>query len=123
MKPNVLMNVVLGALLCGGCSKKGGTGPAADAGTGSTEAAAPASANPLVAASLDEISKKIEAQQYDKAVGSLMELQGFPKSAEEQARYQMQVQQAFNVMSQKAAAGDQEARQNMQMLGRAMTGR
>jgi hypothetical protein len=115
--------LVCGALLGGGCSKKTSTS-AGDSGDGvKGEAAAVQQPSPIVAASLEDVSKKIESREYEKAVGSLMELKEFPKSPEEQAQFQSQVQQTWNGLSQKAAAGDPQAREAAQMLGRVMTGR
>jgi hypothetical protein len=79
--------------------------------------------NPVMKASLEDINKKIEQQQYDAAVGALLSMNGMPKTDAEQNAYMNQVRLANTALSQRAAAGDQSARASQQMLGRFLMGR
>jgi len=77
----------------------------------------------MIRASMDDISKKLQAQQYDAAVGALTAMSAMPKSDAQQAAYMNQVRQTQEILAQRAAQGDQNAKQSQMVLGRFMTGR
>jgi hypothetical protein len=79
--------------------------------------------NPQLNQEFSEISKNMEARQYDAAVGSLVKLKQFPKTDAERKAYEKELQQANDMLSQKAAQGDEQAAQSYRILGRFMTGR
>lgn len=110
---------VLGCFLFVGCSKKEAAAPEA-----SVEKESKATAvEPMIEASLQDVSQKIANQQYDAAVGSLVAVGSLPKSDEQQTAYMRQVREVNNALAQKVAQGDQKAWESQQMLNRMMIGR
>jgi len=77
----------------------------------------------MVEAALADLEKKVQARQYDAAVGSLVTLKEFPKSEKEQEAYNRQMRATIDALSARASQGDEAARASQQMLGRMMTGR
>jgi hypothetical protein len=115
--------VVIGLLTA--CSKKEATTEAAaplPAGTGKA-GAAPVPDAAMLDAELAELARRVQAKQFDAAVGSLMSIKDFPKSEKEEAQFQNQLRATVNGLNEKAGQGDQAARANYQMLSRMMTGR
>jgi len=111
--------LLVAAIACG-CSKSGGK---ADAGAGSAAATTATKSAPEVQMDLTDISQKLNAQQYEQAVGTLAVLHGMPMSEKDKAVYDKQVQQTLDALSAKAAQGDQRALESYRMLGHMMTGR
>jgi len=122
MKPVyvALLFVALASLV--GCSKKEAAA-AAEPVSAKADAKGPVIDNAILDAELAELAKKIQAQQYDAAVGSLLTLKDVPKSEKEQAQFQGQLRDTAKGLAEKAAQGDQNARASYQMLGRMMMGR
>jgi hypothetical protein len=105
------------------CSKKE---PAADESAAlaadGTPVARPAKGNAQIAADLNQVTKNVQAQQYDSAVSTLMTLKEIPKSDQDERLYQQSLHQTSELLRQKAET-DARARESYQVLGRAMTGR
>jgi hypothetical protein len=119
-----------GLILCQGCSKKSAPSPEAAAPDETAQAAAAKTAkaaapvdNAMVEAALKELEQKLQAQNYDAAVGSLLTLKDFPKSSKEQEQYQRQLQNTVDALAKRASQGDPSAKASQEMLGRFMTGR
>ena len=120
--------IALTAILFCGCSKKEAAPAAVDTApaAGSKSAAAVGQkqdSNPMVEAALADLEKKVQAKQYEAAVGSLVTLKEFPKSEKEQEAYNRQMRATIDALSARANQGDEAARASQQMLGRMMTGR
>ena len=120
--------IALTAILLYGCSKKEAAPAAVDTApaAGSKSAAAVGQkqdSNPMVEAALADLEKKVQAKQYEAAVGSLVTLKEFPKSEKEQEAYNRQMRATIDALSARANQGDEAARASQQMLGRMMTGR
>jgi hypothetical protein len=120
-----LIALVAATALTFGCSKKSALTPvAADPAVDAAAAAAPPiEDNPMIAAGLDELTQKVKQQQYEAAVGSIVAMSDMPKSDKQQALYTARLRQTQDALAARAAQGDQAAQQNLQMLGRMMTGR
>jgi hypothetical protein len=110
------------ALLTFGCSKKAAPEPVAEAPS-KTGADRSGQENPMIAAGLEDLNLKIQQQQYDAAVGSLVAMSQLPKSPAQEAQYRARLRQTETALLQKAQGGDVAAQQSVQMLGRMMTGR
>jgi hypothetical protein len=104
-----------------GCGKKAAPQPQAEAAPTAPILAPPPDA--VVQASLDDIQKKIQAQQYESAVGALVAVNAMPKSDKQRNEYSKQLREANDALLQKAAQGDAEARQTQLILGRMLKGR
>lgn len=85
--------------------------------------AAPTMPAAALEASYQDVSKKMEAKQYEAAVGALVSLNGVPKDAQQQGDFRNQMQQMNMELERRAAEGDQNARASREMLGRFMLGR
>ena len=102
-----------------GCSKKEAT-----VGATVTEKTSPKQGvNPEISADLAEVSKKMDARQYDEVVGTLAALKGIPKSDAEQQEYSRKLRETADKLNERAAAGDEKAAASYKMLGRFVTGR
>jgi uncharacterized lipoprotein YajG len=125
-KEVAMIKGVLGALLAvallAGCGKKAASQPQAQADS-TAPAAAMAVPDAAVQASLDDVQKKLQAQQYEAAVGSLVALNGLPKTDKQRNEYTQQLRSANDVLLQKASQGDQQALQSQLILGRMLKGR
>ena len=119
------LTILAGAVLAVGCSKKSAPQPqaAASAEADNKAAAAPMQDNPMIASGLDELNKKVQQQQYDAAVGSLVSMAQMPKSDAQEAQFRARLRETEGALLKRAQAGDQNAQQSAQMLGRMMTGR
>ena len=106
-----------------GCGKKTVPPPQAEASATSPAVGAPPPDAALVQASLDDIQKKIQAQQYDSVVGSLVALNGIPKSDKQRNEFSKQLREANDGLLQRAAQGDPQAVQSRLILGRMLKGR
>jgi len=118
--------IVIAATLFCGCSKKDSAPTTVDATpAGSKPTAGPQKqdSSPMVEAALADLEKKVQAKQYEAAVGSLVTLKEFPKSEKEQEAYNRQMRATIDALSARASQGDQAARASQEMLGRMMTGR
>jgi len=118
------LSLVVATVLTFGCSKKGGAEPQAEAAADA--GAAPAAAgkdDPMIAAGLEDLKAKLQQQQYDAAVGSLVAMSQLPKSDAQAAQYRARLRETETALLQRAQNGDAAARQSAQMLGRMMTGR
>lgn len=118
--------IALGAVtvLTFGCSKK--AAPEPEAAAADPEAAAPVAPtqdNAMVAASLEELNRKIEQQQYEAAVGALVTMSQMPKSPAQEAQFTARLRETETALIRKAQQGDPAAQQSVEMLGRMMTGR
>jgi PBP1b-binding outer membrane lipoprotein LpoB len=113
------------ATLMSGCSKKTAPAPEASAATEVDTKAAPATSqeNPMIAAALDDVNRKIQQQQYDAAVGALVTMQQMPKSETQEAQFRARLRDTEGALLKKAQQGDVAAQQSAQMLGRMITGR
>jgi hypothetical protein len=120
MKRVLSLCVALGAILTG-CSKSGTAKIDMEAEVKANKIEA--GGDPVMQASLEDVNKKLEAQQYDAAVGALVALNGMPKSEAQQNAYMNQIRLANTELAQRAAAGDQQARASQQMLGKFLMGR
>jgi len=120
MKKRVF-SVLIAVTLLGGCGKKSAPQPQAEASP--TSAAMPTPPDAAVEASLDDVQKKIQAQQYESAVGSLVALNALPKTDKQRNEYSSQLRAANDALLQKAAQGDQQALQSQLILGRMLKGR
>jgi hypothetical protein len=118
----LLYTLIAGAILVG-CSKKTAQSPAADATDKSPHRAVSPQFSAMVDEGLADVSKKLEAKQYEAAVGGLITLKDLPKTDKEQDAYNQRVRATWDVLRDRAAQGDQGAQANQQMLGRIMTGR
>lgn len=118
--------MVAAATLGLGCSKKAAPAPeAADASGTMTgkSATAPMQDNPMIAASLDDLNRKVQQQQYDAAVGNLVALSQMPKSDAQEAQYRARLRETETALLTRAQKGDIAAKQSAEMLGHMMTGR
>ena len=110
------------ASLLFGCSKK--SAPQPEAATAVPTVAAPSKEDDaMIAAALEDLNRKIQQQQYDAAVGSLVTLSRMPKSDAEEAKFRARLRETETALNQRAVQGDVAAQQSAQMLGRMMTGR
>jgi hypothetical protein len=116
------VSVLVVAALLTACGKKEMPPPQAEA-TPTASAAAPISPDPMVTASLDDLEKKIQAQQYEAAVGALVALNGMPKNDKQRADFNKRLSDVNSALIEKAAQGDQQAMQSQLMLGRMLKGR
>jgi hypothetical protein len=114
-----ILVALLGGFLLVGCSKKEAAAPEVSESTESKAAAA----EPMIEASLEDVTQKIANQQYDAAVGSLVAVGSIPKSDAQQTAYMRQVREVNNALAEKVAQGDQKAWESQQMLNRMMIGR
>ena len=103
-----------------GCSKGP---PVADVAADVAPAPLPAKSPPEVAAGIQDISQKVNAQNYEAAVGGLAAMKGMPMSDKDKQAYERELQRTLDALSQKAAEGDVRAQESYRMLGRFMTGR
>jgi hypothetical protein len=120
MKSVLTFCVALAALVTG-CSKSGETKVNVQAEVKANKI--DAGGDPVMQASLEDINKKLEAQQFDAAVGALVALNGMSKTEAQQNAYMNQVRLANTELAQRAQAGDQQARASQQLLGRFLMGR
>jgi PBP1b-binding outer membrane lipoprotein LpoB len=113
------------ATLLSGCSKKTAPAPEASAATEADTKAAPAASqeNPMIAAALEDLNRKLEQQQYDAAVGALLSMQQMPKSDTQEAQFRARLRDTEGALLKRAQQGDVAAQQSAQMLGRMITGR
>jgi hypothetical protein len=116
---NLSLSLIVAGLGFCGCSKK-----EAIVQTGVAEKSSQKQGvDPQISANLTEVSKKMDARQYDEAVGTLAALKGVPKSEAEQQEYSRRLQQTIDMLNERAAAGDERAAASYKMLGRFVTGR
>jgi hypothetical protein len=108
----------IAAVLCGCSKKSGGSAEVATEEPAAKPTAAQAQPNPTMDAGLSDISKKMQAQEYEAAVGSLLSLRMMQAQASEkdQAAFARQFDKTMDALSQRAAQGDQRAAQAQQML-------
>ena len=120
-----LFLLLAAATLGFGCSKKAAAPEVAEtAAEGGKPAAAPAAAdNPMVASGLDELNRKVQQQQYEAAVGSIVAMSQLPKSEAQEAQFRARLRETEAALLRKAQQGDPAAQQSADMLGRMMTGR
>jgi hypothetical protein len=123
MERGVLSALLLATALLAGCGKKAASQPQADATAASTAPVPTTLPDAAVQGSLEDIEKKVQAQQYEAAVGALVALNGMPKTDKQRNDYTRQLRNVNDVLLQKAAQGDQQAMQTQLMLGRMLKGR
>lgn len=116
------LHAVIVVTLLVGCGKKAAPQPQAEVSSTAPAVVAPPP-DAVVQASLDDVQKKIQAQQYDSAVGALVALNGMPKSDKQRNEYSRQLREANDALLQKAAQGDPQALQTQLILGRMLKGR
>jgi hypothetical protein len=116
-----VLSALIAVTLLVGCGKKAASQPQAETvSTAPAQAAVPEAA---VQASLDDIEKKIQAQQFEAAVGALVAMNGFPKNDKQRNEYTKQLRDVNSALLERAAQGDQQAMQSQMMLGRMLKGR
>lgn len=119
-----LLPLVVATALSFGCSKKSGAVQEVDAAADAASApAAVTKDDPMIAAGLEDLKAKLQQQQYDAAVGSLVAMSQLPKSDAQAAQYRARLRETETALLQRAQSGDVAAQQSAQMLGRMMTGR
>jgi hypothetical protein len=112
---------IFSATLLVACNKKVPSQPQAE--VTSTALSATATPEPIVNASMEDIDKKLQARQYEAAVGALVALNGMPKNDKQRAEFNQRLTSVNGALLQKAAQGDQQAAQSQMMLGRMLKGR
>jgi PBP1b-binding outer membrane lipoprotein LpoB len=117
------LTLLAAASLLFGCSKKSAPQPEATTATAPTAAVPSKEDNAMIAAALEDLNRKIQQQQYDAAVGSLVTLSRMPKSDAEEAKFRARLRETETALNQRAVQGDPAAQQSAQMLGRMITGR
>jgi hypothetical protein len=119
----LLLSVLGVACLLIGCSKKESAGQNKPS-TPEEIAASKESkrVNPQIVADLNTIDQKVQAKQYDAAVGSLLTIKEIPKTDAEEKEYQKRLYSTMDTLREKAQT-DPKAQESYQMLGRAVTGR
>jgi hypothetical protein len=117
-----VFRALLAAALLTGCGKKEAAEPQLDASP-KPSAAAATSPDPMVKAGLEDIDQKVQAQQYEAAVGALVAMHGIPKNDQQYNEYMKRLRDVNGALSQRAAQGDQQAIQSQMMLARMIKGR
>lgn len=123
MKPKLIFGIAV-ILLAVGCSKS------VDPSAGMAEVKAPPpptkgadQVNPMMNSGLSDIDKKLDANQYEAAVGSLVSLKDMRMTPKDDEAFQRRLTSTLQVLSERAAAGDERAREAQRMLGHMITGR
>jgi len=115
--------LITGIAVCAGCSKHAAPQPTGAAPDVPATAGAPMQDNALIAAELEALNRQVQQKEYDAAVGALLTMSQMPKSEKQEAIYRARLRETETELLKKAQAGDAAAAQNVQMLGRMMTGR
>jgi hypothetical protein len=79
--------------------------------------------NPVLQTGLGDVEKKVQAKDYEAAVGSLVMLKDMQASPKDEQAYRKLLGETAQQLNQAAMAGDERARVAHQMLGRMMMGR
>src|ERR1051326_2671428 len=107
------VTVVVVAIFSFGCSKKTVTPTTAVASETLAKTSTDASKdNPMITEGLEELNRKVQQQQYDAAVGSLVSLSQMPKSDKQQAQFMARLRETETALLQKAQQGDVAAQQS-----------
>jgi hypothetical protein len=123
MKKNMLIRIpmvaaLLAAAFLAGCSKKEAV----------TEAASPIASSAkaddkMLNATFTDINQKVEAKEYESAVSALAAMGSMPLNDQQERAYRKQMRDTLDALNQRAAAGDERAKMQSQMIGRMVTGR
>lgn len=79
--------------------------------------------NPVLETGLGDVEKKVQAKDYEAAVGALVMLKDMQASQKDEEAYRKRLGEAAQELNKAAMAGDERARAAHQMLGRMMMGR
>lgn len=119
----LIFAVLIAGGLLAGCSKKAADANATPASNSTEKTPASPQMSAMVTEGLADISKKIEAKQYEAAIGGLVSLKDMPKTPKEEDAYNQRVRDTWVLLRERADKGDAAAMAHQQMLGRIMTGR
>jgi hypothetical protein len=116
-----LLATILLASLLGGCSKKSADAAPEPPAAGQTSKGPQAES--VVAAGAADIEAKLQAQQYEAAVGQMATLKMMRMTEKDEEAYQRQLDRTLRALEDRARQGDQRAVEAQRMLGRMITGR
>jgi hypothetical protein len=88
-----------------------------------TTAKGPDVLNPVLETGLGDVEKKVQAKDYEAAVGALVMLKDMQASPKDEEAFRKRLGEAAQELNKAAMAGDERARAAHQMLGRMMMGR
>jgi hypothetical protein len=97
-----------------GCSRKEANLPEVEIPEGAKTA--PTAPDPIIAAGLEDVSKKLSAQQYEAAVGGIAALSSMPKNDAQHDAYMNQLRQMDAMISKRISEGDQKALEAKRMM-------